>query len=417
MREQDMIEILRRDVEIPAVVQERAEGAFAQIRQEQQEEMSRGRQCGIDPGREPDGYVERQDAAQRAPSRRSRGTGRKKRILLLAVAAATLAFAGITAVGAGLRWRKSLSEGMQASEEQMVQLEESHAVSFSGQTCTDQGITVSAAQSITDRYFAQIAFKVEGYTPQEGKQPHFGRVQVTVGDGETVSNMGHSFYDGLVVGPDGMPMYADGQPVDLEKEGDFGRYVQEDGSLEYRIFLMSEEEGAFLDQPIHVELYGIGTVHKAEYHEEIQGRWVFDWNLQGTDAMRECVLNAALGDTGATVTRAEISPISLHVEYRFPMQKVKEEAVTEDGQTVYTEMLAEPPALMGVKMKDGTLYPYLTNGGSMGYAPEDPERYIVTFATDRILDVGQVESLLFLRGWSGVAGEMPEEAFYVVPLE
>ena len=98
-----------------------------------------------------------------------------------------------------------------------------------------------------------------------------------------------------------------------------------------------------------------------------EGKWAFSWQLTGSDEIYTAKVSEKLGDTGALVTGAEVSPISIKAVYDFPAKMVKEEAVDESSGTVYeTDMLAEPPLLAGVKLKDGTLVTD-TQGGRMGY--------------------------------------------------
>lgn len=305
---------------------------------------------------------------------------------------------------------------MQITEQQKVQLEEEHAVTFAMQECTKQGVTITAQQSITDNYFAHIVFRIEGYELAEGAEPAFEWNDISVG-GKHDLNWSASFYNGLIAGPDGRAVYADGTPIDYESDERIEKFVMEDGSMEYMVTLACHNKGEFIDKPIHVELTNLGTVAKAEYlGTEVEDTWTFDWNLQGKDSTEVYTLQSPLGDSGAVVTKAELSPISIHVEYHFPMTHVTEEGINENGETIYADMLAEPPMLAGVKLKDGTLYPYLMNGGSMGYESEDSETYIVTFATDRVIDVEQVESLLFIKSLPDGPGVPAEENFYVVPL-
>ena len=309
-----------------------------------------------------------------------------------------------------------MEEGMQITEEQKVQLKEEHAVAFAMQECTRQGVTITAEQSITDNYFAHIVFRVDGYTLADGAEPAFESIYVNV-EGVEDLNWTASFYNGLIVGPDGRAVYADSSPIDYDSDESIERFVMEDGSMEYMITLSGFTKGCFIDKPIHVELKNLGTVAKAAYlGTDVEDTWSFDWNLQGKDSMEVYELQAPLGDSGAVVTKAELSPVSMHVEYDFPLTWVTEEGVDENGSPIEAQMVAEPPMLRGVKMKDGTLYPYLMNGGSMGYDEEDTDTYMVTFATDRIIDVDQVESLLFARP-NPNGGSIPAESdFYVVPV-
>ena len=50
----------------------------------------------------------------------------------------------------------------------------------------------------------------------------------------------------------------------------------------------------------------------------LDGTWVLDWTLGGTDTAKVYEMNESLGDTGATVKEIEISPVSCHITYEFP---------------------------------------------------------------------------------------------------
>lgn len=397
MNKCDIIEKLRMDVEIPEVVQKSADEAFDKIRKMKKEERIKD-------------YPQNQKRTQ------EKAKFPKKKAAII-IAAATMAFASISAAAAYLHWSDSLSEGLQITDELKLKLEEKQAVAFAMQECKQQGITVTAVQSITDNYCVHIIFKVEGYEIAENQEPGFENIFVTV-DGKDDFNMtGASFYDGLVMGADGRAANADGTPLVENSDGSIGRYVREDGSMEYWVTLYNSTKGYFIDKQIHIELQNLGTLAKAEYFAGIEGTWSFDWNLQGTDSMKESPLHEPLGDTNAIVTKAELTPISMHIEYEFPKQIVTEEGLNENGETIYTNMYAEPPMIMGVKMKDGTIYPYLANGGSFGYESEDSDLYTATFATDRVIDVDKVESLLFLKSYPENGNSLTEENFYVVPIE
>ena len=397
MNKCDIIEKLRMDVEIPEVVQKSADEAFDKIRKMKKEERIKD-------------YPQNQKRTQ------EKAKFPKKKAAII-IAAATMAFASISAAAAYLHWSDSLSEGLQITDELKLKLEEKQAVAFAMQECKQQGITVTAVQSITDNYCVHIIFKVEGYEIAENQEPGFENIFVTV-DGKDDFNMtGASFYNGLVIGADGRAANADGTPLVENSDGSIGRYVREDGSMEYWVTLYNSTKGYFIDKQIHIELQNLGTLAKAEYFAGIEGTWSFDWNLQGTDSMKESLLHEPLGDTNAIVTKAELTPISMHIEYEFPKQIVTEEGLNENGETIYIDMYAEPPMIMGVKMKDGTIYPYLANGGSFGYESEDSDLYTATFATDRVIDVDKVESLLFLKSYPENGNSLTEENFYVVPIE
>ncbi len=429
MDKKDLIKALQMDVEIPKVVQDKAAEAFDKIRAVSREGRinEAADSCGSPRDETENGGKNMRDDIRNAKKGKKTAKGKKrkkagksgqsvKRAAGIFLAAA-VACAGVTATAAYFRWSRSVEEGMQVTEEQKVQLEEEHTVAFAMQECTKQGVTITAGQSITDNYFAHIVFRVDGYTLADGAEPAFENIRIDV-DGETDFSWYGGFYDGLIAGPDGRAVYADGSPIDYENDKSLGRYVMGDGSMEYMVTLACSTKGYFIDKQIHVELENLGTVAKAEYlGTDVKDVWSFDWNLQGKASMEVYTPQAPLGDSGAVVTKAELSPVSIHVEYNFPMRTEAEEGIDENGNPIEEQMTAEPPMLQGVKMKDGTLYPYLMGGGgSMGYDEGDLNTYMLTLAMDRIIDVDQVESLLFARpGWKG--GDIPtEEDFYVVPI-
>lgn len=424
MRKDNSIELLRTDVDIPDVVQKRADQAFDKILKNKvpiSEDM--------------------EDAFQN--NKQIKGFSRfpKKRIAII-IAAAILALSTITVAAAYLHWSRSFSEGMRVTEKQKVQMKESKMTEFLSQSCTDQGVTITAIQSITDNYYTQIAFKVEGYQPEEGIQPWIEEFNVTIGGegGEQAPFIAMGkFYDGLMPSPDGGKVtYADGSPVDIDENGRLvSRYAAEDGSLEYHLFIKNgHERGYFINKPIHVELKNLGSISKAEFENQIAGTWSFDWELTGSEDAKEYTLDVPLGDSGATVIKAELSPISFRAWYEFPRQTIiqhgkddnGEMLLDENGNEVIFEIPVEPPELTGVKMKDGAWLPFIsTSAPSTGYESEDSDICYYTAPTDRVIDVEQIDSLLFRKvNWVFEFTEdyeplnedpVSEDNFYIVPIK
>ncbi len=397
MSERDIIKILQSDIALPQVVQERADEAFEQIRGK-----------SVDP-------------------KRRKAHFSKKKLLMLAVAA-VLALGSITVYAACRNWSKSLTEGMGATAEQQAQLEEQGAVVFpvqeqaqgntaitpQSQTCN--GVTITAVQSITDYYASHLIFKIEGYELPEGAEPAFENFIVTI-DGGMDYNSFSSFYDGLVVGEDGRAEYADGSPINYEEF--YPRYIQDDGSMEYMITLYHEEKGHFIGKDVHVEFENLGTAGKAAYlsDNEVQGKWSFDWNLQGTDSMCEYTFEEPLGDTGAVLTRVEISPITMHVEFQFPYQTQTVQGLDENGNPITTTDFAEAPPLTGVRLKDGTVYPYLCGGGIEGYLGNVSSGiYEEIYIIQKVITPDQVECLLFRKHVDGQYDVSLMDEYYEVPV-
>lgn len=396
----DIINQLQQEVEISDMVQRKADQAFAQI---QESMVAKGK--------------------RKMPP---------KKIVL--IAAAITLFVGTVSVAATsyMQWGKGIEQAVKGTQEQKAHLEDSKMAVPVNETATKQGVTVTVTQSIVDSYYAHINFKVEGYDLPEGLDPSFEEISVIV-DGKIPDHENiiiedsvdwfAGFYNGWITEGDGEIAYADGEPR-LEGEDPVVRYVREDGSLEFNMVLANTNTRDYLiGKPIHIELKNLGTATKADHISDINESWDFDWVLQGTDQSRECELNVPLEDTGITVTKAEISPISLRAVANYGSNSIDSWDEREDNRL---------PDLVGVKMKDGTLCSQVFGGpGSISRGGENSNEYVMVFATAQILDVDQIESLLFSRtkpgNWAALQEDeqlgkvLPKESlrdedFYIVPL-
>lgn len=371
---QNTINILKERVEIPEVVRNRAQEAYEKIHQEA--------------------------AAGDLTKEGNKDSFWRTHRFAACVMVGIFAIGSITA-GAAVyhQWSKGLTEMMQVQEEEKPVLEQTGLVDFPIKPVTVDGVTVTAAQTIVDDYNAYISFKVEGYELAETEEPGFGSVKVTI-DGRNTSILGGDFYDGLVTGPYGLVVLEDGSSVPKDENGKLIISCEmEDGSLEYHLSLFSEEKGSFLNQPIHVKLSDLGVFEKTDFTAKQQGDWEFDWTLRGTDAIYSTECHMALGDTGATLVVAEVSPISI-------------KTVIETNSATQ----GKPPALIGVKLKDGTFYPYVTSGGQSSFDAKQG-RYEIIDSTERILNVEQVESLMFVKTAPRIGEEeLTEENCYEVKI-
>lgn len=412
MNKKDTIETLQKDIEIPMVVQNKIDGTLLKIEDEAKQSSK---------------VVAYDGKTAKSTTKRT-----KRRFGMIAAIAALV----VTTVSVGaavyMNWSKGLEETLHVQEEQKAKLEENKTTTFMEQTSTDQGITVTATQSITDNYYTYIAFKVEGFDVAEGEEPFFENTIATVAGAQNdeIKAIG-TFYDGIVSDSKGNLIYEDGSPINNDENGTiFSKYQREDGSLEYHLTIYSMEgKGHLRNKKVHIELNNLGNIEKAEYANKVTGKWSFDIDLQGSDEVKEAVVEVPLGDTGAIVVGAEISPISIGATYKVPSQTETEEMSEDTAKEIALaagieveevettiEVSIDPPRLMGVKMKDGTLYPFIYMGpGGDGYLDENADIRYTRFAIDRILDVDQVEALLFEKSYSG-EGEPTENDFYVVPI-
>ena len=191
-----------------------------------------------------------------APRQRRSG----KKLLLLALAA-TLVVGALTGAAVFTRWSRSAQTAYnppQQVKEQAeksglsVMLEDKQKEVAPGEvlSATDQGITITAVQSIVDSYGADLFFRVEGFTLPEGRNPElfWDRDDVTIdGSTEFYSSMTGWFYDGTTRNEAGEWVYAsNGQPVEFgndKYQSAIYQWVADDGSLEYQMNIRFQDNG------------------------------------------------------------------------------------------------------------------------------------------------------------------------------
>lgn len=371
--------VLNSDVEIPEVVLKKADDALAQIRESTK--------------------------PVRKAKKESRFQGGFRYAQAAAIACAVLVGAGgitVTAAVVHHLWSRGMQGNIQATEEQQKDLAEQGMVTegpdLSNMEVTSEGITVKPTELVADGHFVHVAFQIAGYDLADGEEPCFEEVRVYTGEDENAEdgwvNMSGSFYNGIIANNNGEPVYEDGTPLE---SGDFAEhYKAEDGTLEYVMTLYktdTDPEESLLGQTIHVLLKNLGTVKKTEFMNEIDGTWKFDISVNGKDTAKSFELNTVLENANITVLSAAISPISIRVDY-----EVTGELQTQEDDNGL-------PEVSGVVLKDGSRVLYLLNGGQSGYQKgSDTQAYLLaTF--DRVIDVDQVQSLLFRLH----AGDQPEE--------
>lgn len=371
--------VLNSDVEIPEVVLKKTDDALAQIRESTK--------------------------PVRKAKKESRFQGGFRYAQAAAIACAVLVGAGgitVTAAVVHHLWSRGMQGNIQATEEQQKDLAEQGMVTegpdLSDMEVTSEGITVKPTELIADGHFVHVAFQIAGYDLADGEEPCFEEVRVYTGEDENAEdgwvNMSGSFYNGIIANNNGEPVYEDGTPLE---SGDFAEhYKAEDGTLEYVMTLYktdTDPEESLLGQTIHVLLKNLGTVKKTEFMNEIDGTWKLDIPVDGKDTAKSFELNTVLENANITVLSAAISPISIRVDY-----EVTGELQTQEDDNGL-------PEVSGVVLKDGSRLLYLFNGGQSGYQEgSDTQAYLMA-AFDRVIDVDQVQSLLFRLH----AGDQPEE--------
>ena len=354
-----------------------------------------------------------------APRQRRSG----KKLLLLALAA-TLVVGALTGAAVFTRWSRSAQTAYnppQQVKEQAeksglsVMLEDKQKEVAPGEvlSATDQGITITAVQSIVDSYSARIIFRIEGFDLPEDRIPDIFWDSVTI-DGALhfASSFGGGFYDGLTRDKDGHWVYAsNGQPVarrDDEFQSIISQWVAEDGSMEYEFrfnFLNPGESYFGKEFAVHFTGLGVQSEKKAEMGEQlVSGSWDLHWTLTGTDNSESSVTitpNAEIGDSGLTLLEAEIGQKSIRAVYQ-----------SDHDWDGWKQLETLSPALEKVCMKDGSTISVAPT--KENYKRCEEERIcVVTYTTvDGILDLSNLESLAYHKGWENDADGKPTIHLY-----
>lgn len=348
----------------------------------------------------------------------------KKRLLLVALAAA-LALATMTGAAVFTRWSTTAQNQYKPSQEVKEQAQKSGLSVMLEETkgeenpnevlsVTDQGITITAVQTIVDKYRAEITFRIEGFDLPEDEDPFVWPTVTIDGDLFFYGSQGGGFYDGTTRNEKGEWVYAStGEPVksrDDEFQSVIFDWVADDGSLEYTHYIsFNETDGRYLGKEIvftfdSIDIQGHRKVGPSIPH--VEGNWELRWTLTGTSDSITVAPNTKIGDSEVILLDAEIGQKTIRARYQ-----------VDDYWEGWNELVTLPQAVYGVRMKDGS--EHFCGAATAGF--EDQENMIYFTESDiydAILDISQVESLMFHKGWEkDAAGNPTIQAFYYIPVQ
>ena len=189
---------------------------------------------------------------------------RSSRKLMIVAMAAVMLMATLTGAAVFTRWSKTAQNRYNPSEDIKEQAEKSGLSVMLEETkgeenpnevlsVTDQGITITAVQTIVDNYHAEIIFRIDGFELPEDELPHVWPVVSIDGDPHFGGGQSGWFYDGLTINEEGKTVYAStGLPVQSDEEGCLILdMVAEDGSLEYTHSIhFAETDGRYMGKEI-----------------------------------------------------------------------------------------------------------------------------------------------------------------------
>ena len=363
----DEKKILQEDVELSEVVLSKANHALEMIRQEETENMAADNQKNS-----------------------KKNTRRIKSQVAAAAAVCVLAAGGVSAVAAiHHNWGRGMSGNIQATDtEQQKLTDDGVAVvypekeEYENLKVTNNGVTIAPDTVIVDAQFAYLSFTISGYNLNEGEEPGFEDVNMTSDDMEI--NMFGGMYDGIVCNEEGAPVYEDGSELQFTDSGDIvSHYYDENGNLEYFIQAHIAEAGdTMLGKTVKVDFKNLGTLYKTEFTDGVEGDWNFEITLPSVSSAKEFDVNKAIDGTSFTLTKLEISPVSLNATY------------TTDNAPEANQDDLGVPCVKGVVLKDGSRLPYLTDGGSIGYTDDSKTEAYNILGYDRVIDVDNVKALI-----------------------
>lgn len=322
-----------------------------------------------------------------------------RKALLLAIAA-TLALVTMTGAAVYTRWSQSMDASYMASQEQRQQAQdiglstmlEKEKQSDDVLSVTDQGITVTAVQTVADNYHMKIVFRIEGYTFPEGMPPFAFPSEATL-DGVPMHEAlegGYSssgwFHDGIMANDDWKPVYDDGTPIQKDANGDWIlHYLAPDGSMEYILDYTFGKPGEHLGKVIEVGFDAFAhSVGPADVEKDVEGKWRLRWKITGSEESYKVTLDAPLGDSGDVLKEIEITPMSIGAVVQ-----------TKDYYDSEIFLGGYPRGIAGLRMKDGSTMTQLGGGGSSGYLDEANNLYRMRAGASRLYKVEDVEAVLF----------------------
>lgn len=305
-------------------------------------------------------------------------------------------------------WGRGMNGNIQASDAQQQELTEQNIAKVYEEepdspslAVTVNGVTVKPDTVVVDERFAYMSFSISGYHVEDGMEPGFDMVNVYQGDNPEDENawvnMCGTMYDGIVPDENGTPVYEDGTPLQSNEDGStISHYTDSNGDMEYIIQAsVTREDDSLLGKTLHVDFQDLGTLAKAAFTPVVEGSWNFAITLPDVSSSRTITVGQKVEGTDFTMETVSISPISMKVNYS--VGEAPEEHEDDPGI----------PEVTGVVLKDGTRIPYLTNGGSLGYADSSKKNAYHMAGYDRVIDVDEVAALIVWISHNNEKVEVP----------
>ena len=345
---------------------------------------------------------------------------------LMAVAmAAVMLLATLTGAAVFTRWSTTAQTRYNPSQDVKEQAEQSGLSVMLEETkgeenpdevlsVTDQGITITAVQTIVDNYQAEITFRIDGFDLPEDEAPHVWPSVTIDGDAHFFTGQTGAFYDGTTRNENDEWVYAStGEPVksrDDEFQSVILDWVADDGSMEYTHYISFDEtDGRYLGKEIVFTFNSIdvqGHQKAGPSIPQVEGNWELKWTLTGTSDSITIEPNAKIGDSEVILLDAEIGQKTIRARYK-----------VDEYWEGWNELVPMPYEVYGVRMKDGSCYRCVAS--TSGFEDQENMIYFTDSSmVDAILDVSQVESLMFYKGRENDENGNPTiKTYWYIPIQ
>lgn len=341
------------------------------------------------------------------------GSFRRKSVrkAIVFVLAAALVVGALTGAAVFTRWSNTMQFGNlgreQPSEQIKKQAEQTGLSvipkdSAAGETgvisASDQGITVTLAQTVMDQRGGKVVFRIDGLELEEGQKP-WAWWDYLVDDDRVGWSWGSQFYNGLVVDEEGNAVYAkNGEPIPRVGKNQelLLDYQDNNGSIEFSIdFVFPHDDGRYFGREMTVIFNGFGIQAERFEDEDIMtvpGKWELTWTLEGSmEQPMKWTPHSKIGHWGVTLEEVEIGQFSMKTTYSL------DEEYKDDMDFLEKTNWSIGPA--GVRLKDGTDLDVFGMTGS-GDWDEENRLYINTdYSLNVILDPSQIAGMYFFDGY------------------
>ena len=353
-------------------------------------------------------------------------TRKHNRRKLLAVAmAAVMLLATLTGAAVFTRWSTTAQTRYNPSQDVKEQAEQSGLSVMLEETkgeenpdevlcVTDQGITITAVQTIVDNYQAEITFRIDGFDLPEDEAPHVWPSVTIDGDAHFFTGQTGAFYDGTTRNENDEWVYAStGEPV-KSRDDEFQSVIldwgADDGSMEYTHYISFDEtDGRYLGKEIVFTFNSIdvqGHQKAGPSIPQVEGNWELKWTLTGTSDSITIEPNSKIGDSEVILLDAEIGQKTIRARYK-----------VDEYWEGWNELVPMPHEVYGVRMKDGSCYRCVAS--TSGFEDQENMIYFTDSSmVDAILDVSQVESLMFYKGRENDENGNPTiKTYWYIPIQ